>query len=108
MQGDFLIHIFCLVDDFCKEFEPAWKSCLLACSTPKGDTRNKRSTKLSMGEIMTIVIYFHHSRFRIFKDYYTLLVKDRLLRYTQVNSRSGNWSSKRPKFISDSTPEALA
>ena len=46
MQDDFLIHIFCLVDDFCKEFESAWKSYLLTLLTPKGDTRNKRSPKL--------------------------------------------------------------
>lgn len=81
MQDDFLIHIFCLVDDFCKEFEPAWKSCLVSHSTPKGDLRNKRSTQLSMSEIMTLVIYFHHSKFRTFKDYYNLLVKDRLQKY---------------------------
>lgn len=81
MQNDFLIHIFCLVDDFCKDFEPAWKSSLLAHSTPKGDTRNKRSTQLCISEIMTIVIYFHYSKFRTFKDYYHLLIRDLLLRY---------------------------
>ena len=81
MRDDSLIHIFCLVDDFCKEFEPVWKSSLLTHSTPKGDTRNKRSTKLKASEIMTLVIYFHHSKFQTFKDYYNLLVKDRLQKY---------------------------
>ena len=81
MHDTFIIHIFCLVDDFCKEFEPQWKSYLLARSTPKGDTRAKRSMNLSMSEIMTLVIYFHHSKFRTFKDYYNLLVKDRLQKY---------------------------
>lgn len=80
MQDDFLIHIFCLVDDFCNNFEPVWKSYLLS-SNPKGDTRKKRSTKLRMSEIMTILIYFHHSKFRTFKDYYILLVKDRFQKY---------------------------
>ena len=81
MHDTFIIHIFCLVDVFCKEFEPHWKSYLLARSTPKGDTRAKRSMNLSMSEIMTLVIYFHYSKFRTFKDYYNLLVKDRLQKY---------------------------
>lgn len=81
MQDDFLISIFCLVDDFCKEFEPGWKGLLLTCSTPKGDTRNKRCPNLSLSEIMSIVIYFHHSKFRTFKDYYNLLVRDSLQKY---------------------------
>lgn len=81
MKDDFLIHIFCLIDDFCKEFEPAWKKCLLPRSTPKADPRNKRSSKLRMSEIMTIIIYFHHSRYRTFKDYYILLAQQSLVKY---------------------------
>ena len=78
IQDDYLIQIFCLIDDFCKEFEPACKEHLLSQHTPKTDTRKKRSTKLAMSEIMTIVVYFHASKFRTFKDYYNFLIKDRL------------------------------
>jgi len=81
MRDDFLIQIFCLVDDFCKEFEPAWKTCLLASLAPDADTRNKRSPNLTMGEIMTITIYFHHSKFRTFKDYYEILMSGSLRKY---------------------------
>src|SRR5687768_4510137 len=81
IQEDYLLSIFCLVDDFCKEFEPLWKLRLLDRSTPKGDTRNKRSTKLHMSEMMTLVIHFHYSRFRTFKDYYILHAQKALLPY---------------------------
>jgi hypothetical protein len=81
MKDDFLIHIFCLVDDFCKEFEQAWKKYLLTSRPLTGDTRNKRSPNLSLSEIMTIVIYFHHSKFRTFKDYYNLFVTYGLKKY---------------------------
>ena len=80
MRDDFLIHIFCLVDDFCKEFEPTWKNYLLA-STPKQDSRKKRAPNLTMSEIMTILIYFHHSKMRTFKDYYIFLISDKLRNY---------------------------
>jgi len=30
MRDDILVPIFCLVDDFCKEFDPLWKKHLLA------------------------------------------------------------------------------
>ena len=43
IQGNQLIAIFCLVNVFCKEFELNWKELLLTYSTPKRDTRKKRS-----------------------------------------------------------------
>jgi hypothetical protein len=78
VQDDVIISIVCLVDDFCKEFEPKWRSFLLTHPTPKGDARHKRTSKILMSEIMTIVIYFHRSKFRTFKDYYLLFVTDRI------------------------------
>lgn len=71
---DTLIRIFCLVDDFCEEFEPEWQHVLLECVTPKGDKRRKCSPRLAKSEIMTLVIHFHYSHFRTFKHYYNLFV----------------------------------
>lgn len=81
MKEDLLISLFCLVDDFCKEFDPVWSSHLLASPSSKRDSRSKRSPGLSTSEIMTIVISFHLSKMRTFKDYYLQLVVDRIQIY---------------------------
>jgi len=62
-----LTDIFCDVDDFCKVFMPEWKAQLLADGTRK---RN-RQCRMTMSEIMTIIIAFHSSNHRDFKNYYT-------------------------------------
>ena len=67
-----LISIFCDVDDFCKEFEPEWRKILL--EQDRGLIGNKkrrnRKSELSLSEAITIVIMFHKTRYRTFKDYY--------------------------------------
>lgn len=68
-----LISIFCDADDFCKEFEPEWKKVLIE-NQDKGligdKKRRNRKTALSLSEAITIVIMFHKTRHRTFKDYY--------------------------------------
>jgi hypothetical protein len=81
MQDDFLISIFCLIDDFCKDFDPIWKQHLLVAPSPKGDVRNKRSPGLRTSEIMTIAVCFHFSKMRTFKDYYLGYVLHRFQKY---------------------------
>lgn len=61
-----LVEIFCIVDDFCKEFEPRWQQYQL----DNGLRKRKRKSKMTLSEIMTIVIYFHQSNYRTFKSYY--------------------------------------
>ncbi|AUB34988.1 Transposase, IS5 family [Nostoc flagelliforme CCNUN1] len=58
--------LFCDVDDFCKEFEKKWQQELLSTSERK---RHKKFN-LCLSEVMTIIIYFHQSSYRNFKDYY--------------------------------------
>jgi hypothetical protein len=60
-----ITEIFVSVDDFCQEFEPMLNSKRIG----KAKIRNTPS-KLSMSEVMTIQIIFHHSGFRTFKDFY--------------------------------------
>lgn len=62
--------MFCEVDDFCKEFEPAWQ----ARQITHGERRRQRSCKLSLSERITIVIAFHASNYRDFKHYYQMLL----------------------------------
>lgn len=61
-----LLETFCSVDDFCQEFEPVWEQHLLE----EGLRRRRRKSRLSLSEIMTIIIHFHQSGYRNFKAYY--------------------------------------
>src|SRR5512144_1133992 len=63
---DRLTELFCLMDDFCRRFEPAWERRQLTAATRK---RRRRST-LSLSELMTLVVLFHQLRFRQFKCFY--------------------------------------
>lgn len=78
-----LVEIFCNVDDFCMRFCPQWQDQLIADGTKK---RNRHS-KMTISEKMTIVIAFHQSNHRDFKNFYIGLVQ----RY---------WSSDFPNTLS--------
>jgi Transposase DDE domain len=64
--------LFCFVDDFCKAFEGWWKDKLLAGVCVK--QRRRRSTHLSLSESLTIMIAYHESGYRCFKDYYRFVL----------------------------------
>lgn len=72
-----LISLFCIVDDFCKIFEPEWNKRLLETNLKK---RIKPSS-LTTSEIMTIIILFHQSCYRNFKTFYIEHVSKHLLKY---------------------------
>jgi len=59
--------IYCDVDDFCILFLPSWEKSLLPEEKPK----RKRTFIMSASEVMTILILFHGSHYRNFKNYYT-------------------------------------
>lgn len=62
-----LLELFCDIDDFWQVFEPGWHQTLLE----SGQCHRRRACRMSMSEMMTIVVYFHQKRFRDFKIYYT-------------------------------------
>lgn len=64
-----MVSVFCDVDDFCLIFEPEWHKQLI-CNANKPPV----ISKLSLSEIMTIIIHFHQSAFRDFKHYYLNLI----------------------------------
>lgn len=66
-----LVETFCDVDDFCQNFEPRWKRFQLQ----SGMCQRNRKGNLSLSEIMTIMIHFHQSGYRTFKDYYVKYVQ---------------------------------
>src|SRR5512144_310380 len=59
---DSLPELFCLLDDFCRRFEPAWQRRHLT----SGARQRRRSNVLSLSELMTVVVLFHQLRFRQF------------------------------------------
>ena len=64
--------IFCVLDDFCKEFENQNKKHFLEMV---GTNKRNRAANLSPSEILTILIFFHHSGQRTFKKYYEVTIK---------------------------------
>ncbi len=64
-----LEQLFCEVDDFCLDWERYFSTITL----PSQSKRTRKSS-LYLSEIMTIIINFHRSRYRTFKDYYTKYV----------------------------------
>lgn len=66
-----LTELYCLMDDFCKDFEPKMHEFLLN----NGTKRRRRSTQLSLAEMMTLVVLFHQLRFRQFKVFYLYYVR---------------------------------
>ena len=59
------IAIFCDIDDFCKDYE---KYCTHSLLMDKNEVVPK--TRMSLSEIMTILIMYHLSGYRTFKWYY--------------------------------------
>lgn len=62
-----LTTIFYHTDEFCKLFEKEFQKRVLS----NGKGIRERTTLLSASEVMTILIYYHYSGFKTFKDYYT-------------------------------------
>ena len=72
-----IIKIFCQVHDFWREFQAEWEKVLIQ----QNRRQRRRSCSLCMSEVMTIVILFHFSRYRTFKDYYQQQVLKRYRHY---------------------------
>lgn len=60
-----LLELFCEVDDFCQKFE-TWA----AAQQLMGRAKRGPKCRLSVSEVMTILIHFHQSSYRNFKSYY--------------------------------------
>ena len=71
MTSTDLIEIFCILDEFCKYFEPELRRHTL--ETP-GKRHRDRPCRMSDSEIMTILVIFHTRRFRDLKSFYLYYV----------------------------------
>lgn len=61
-----IVEIFCDIDDFCKCFFKGQASRIL----PNPNRKRQRKCQMCISEIMTIVVLFHLSHYRTFKDFY--------------------------------------
>jgi len=64
--------IFCVLDDFCKEFEQSNANYFIEAV---GTNKRRRAAALTPSEILTILAFFHHSNHRTFKGYYETMIK---------------------------------
>lgn len=65
-----LTELFCKIDDFYQEYLTTFSSTFL----PTQSKNLPKHCRLAPSEVMTIVIHFHQSGYRTFKDYYTKYV----------------------------------
>lgn len=68
--------IFCIADDFCKEFALEIEKHQL--ESEAGAKKRNRASRLSDSEIITILLCFHFGTFRNFKHYYLFYVRPHL------------------------------
>jgi hypothetical protein len=61
-----LVALFYLIDEFCKEFEPKWRAERLS----SGERRRTKYCRMTLSEILTIIVHFHQSNHTTFKHYY--------------------------------------
>jgi hypothetical protein len=69
-----LTTIFYHTDEFCKFFEKEFSTRVLS----DGRGLRKKSSALSLSEVIAIAIYYHQAGYKTFKDYYTRSVELKL------------------------------
>ena len=69
-----LLELFCEIDDFCQDYEPMMHQMRVE----NGLAHRHRPCRMSLSEMMTIVVHFHQQQFRNFKTYYTEYVTEHL------------------------------
>lgn len=69
-----IVALFCEVDDFCQQFVPRWQHHLVS----EGGAQRGWTSRLCLSEVMTIVVSFHQSGYRTFKDYFPRYVTPHL------------------------------
>lgn len=74
-----IVEIYYFVDDFVKEYSKIIKNACI--SSNDGKKHRNKPSKLSMAEVITIMITFHLGGFRNLKHYYEFYVKKHLSKY---------------------------
>lgn len=66
-----ITQLFCDLDDFCQQMEQCWTQ---QPQLPALPGHRPQQSRMRLSEVMTLVVAFHGSGFRTFKDFYTLMV----------------------------------
>ena len=74
---DKVTEIFCIIDEFDKNFESELKNLL---PVTDGKQHRNRKASLSDSEIMTILLLFHFGTYRNFKHYYIYYIREHMKR----------------------------
>ena len=72
-----LTEFFCGIDDFCQDWLATFSSTLF----PAQGRNLPKYCRMTLSEVMTIVIHFHQSKYHTFKDYYLNHVCEHLIDY---------------------------
>jgi hypothetical protein len=76
---DKVIEIFCIIDEFTKNFNSELEKNLFLPSSSDGSKRHRRRKgQLSQSEVLTIMVCYHYGSFRNFKSYYLLFIRQHL------------------------------
>ena len=71
-----LVEIYCIIDDFTKEIEPAIRKHQIDDGSDR--KRRNRSSKLSNSEVITILVAFHLGQFKNIKHFYINYIQKHL------------------------------
>jgi len=80
--------IYCMADDFCKEFTLQQKKYMIE---DKGHKHRNKPNRMNDAEVMVILILFHSGGFRCFKHY-----------YRHINRLTGNADILQLAFLTES------
>ena len=76
---DKVIEIFCIADDFCKEYEKEIQNHQLQAGNVS--KKRNRQTRMSQSEIITVMVCFHCGTFHNFKHYYRFYICEHMNSY---------------------------
>jgi hypothetical protein len=79
-----IVELFCEIDDFCQKLEPqieAFETQVTPYLIGNGMSSQVKKSRLSLSEQMAIVVLFHQSGYRTFKQFYNVYVAHHLIHY---------------------------
>lgn len=78
---DKVTEIFCVIDEFCKNFDAETaRNLKISSESADGKRYRNRKGQMSTSEIMTVITCFHFGTFSNFKHYYLFFIRQHLRR----------------------------
>lgn len=67
---DKLVELYCHIDDFCKAYTQKEQQRMLTLKSSSSKKKRNKPCRISLAEIITILVLFHQIRYREFKAFY--------------------------------------